>query len=467
MKTIVRLLIVLIGIIIFNTCSDNQVDSSSLTGVSVDADITVEGGTLSVSDEYGNVINVTFPPGAVLETIHASLAIASEDIILPIAERQTPVFEIRPTDISLYKPVAITIEYNTALNEIEKAGLFRVCTESWLTPLSDHTYTDDNKSMTATTLFLGDFAEGKMTLDQLNTQFNLLVASLDITWNSVNKPLIGTSQVSCDTKIHKATWDDWKSKIGAFIFIFSKQNVLGYYNETQTTFLEDMGWLCTNVVNVAVKTVLDQCIPDDLCDKNYTHTITNMVAEMKILGCTQDNSIYDLLQERFNKMLNDCSSYLKITSELNIGSGVLAISTIGAIPITLIATGNNTAIVEGYGTLELSGGGGYGDVCFSTVSGVTLVDVFGTKDADNTYVLVLTSEQNGLVTTICPDDPTTYEPGDGGSTTYTPLVGSDTREVTLSSANGYTQEFEEPVEGGGTFIMDVTLVSPHTGDFGK
>ena len=466
MKTIVRLLIVLIGIIIFNTCSDNQVDSSNLTGVSVDADITVEGGTLSVSDEYGNIIDVTFPPGAVLETIHASLAIVSEDINLPIAERQTPVFEIRPTDISLYKPVAITIEYNTSLNEIEKAGLFRVCTESWLTPLSDHTYTNDNKSMTATTLFLGDFAEGKMTLDQLNTQFDLLVASLGISRDSVNKPSIGTSLVSCDTKIHKATWDDWKSKIGSFIFIFTKRDVLGYYYDTQSNYEDDKEWLCTNVITVAVKRVLDMCIPDDLCDTDYTHTIADMVKGMSLLGCTH-NSIYDLLEERFDKVLNDCSSYLAITSELNIGSGVLTISTIGAIPITLIATGNNTAIVTGDGTLRLSGGGGYGDVCFSTVSGITHVDVFGHKDADNTYELVLTSEQNGLVTTVCPDDPTTYEPGDGGSTTNTPLVGGDTREITLSSANGYTQEFEDTVEGGGTFIMDVTLVSPHTGDFGK
>jgi len=428
---------------------DNNTPSNTAS-----ANITEEGGTLRVSDEYGNTIKVNFPSGAVMETTQVFLTLSPSDMDLPIAERRTPVFEIRPSDISLYKPVAITVEYNTTISEIKKTGLFRVRTESWLTPLSDHTYADDNNSMTATTIFLGDFAEGKMTLDQLNTQFDLLVASLGIVWDKVNKVVAMSSEVSCNTRILKAIWDDSREAIGALLTIFDARNEHGYYSDPsdpeKNTFMQDQVLLCTNVVNPGIQMVLDQCIPDDICDnKDYKHTIGDMLLEANKLGCDEGDT-FNLLQERFDQMITDCGAYLEIDSELDVGPGILLMSTSGVVPLTMRTGSTGGAIIEGFGTLRLSGGGGFGE-CDSVVTGVVMAGVLGTRDGDNNYELTVLLEQCGDLTTTCP--------GDIG-TTETPLAGSERREAILNSANGYTQTIEEPVEGGGLYTITVRLFNP-------
>lgn len=421
-----------------------------LEDISVSADISVEGGFLQVSDESGNIIRVTFPPGAIMDSTTVSLTVLGEHKELPIHEQQLRSIEIRPLDMNLYRPVEISIEYHEAMGDIENAALFRVRSEDWLTPLSDHEYSDDGKSMTASTLFPGDFAEGKMTLEQVNTQFDLLASSLDISWKSSRNSEGEGDQLLCDTRIHKAIWDDWQDVIGSFVSFFKLRYMLGYYNdlqEGQHTFEEEQGLLCTNVVELGVAEVLDLCIPEDFCDRDYMHTIASMVYNMNLLGC--EGTTLDLLEDRFNQILIDCSSYLTIHSTLNIESGGLEIFTSGVVPITLQAGSNNTATVEGTGTLLVTGSGYAGGACTGVVIGETVVTVLGTRDAGYTYELQIVTEQNAVLTTTCPD-----------IVTQTPLVGEDLIVITLSSANGYSYTLDSPVEGG-TFVMDITLSNPY------
>ncbi len=418
--------------------------------ISATADITVQGGVLQVSDESGNIVKLTFPPGAVMDTATVILTLLGEPKDLPVDERQLRTFEIKPLDISLYEPVTITIDYNAPISEIEKTALFRIRSENWLTPLSDHTYSDDNRSMTASTLILGEFAEGKMTLEEVNTQFDLLVSSLGISWESSLKAAGEETELLCDTRIHKAIWDDWRDVLGSFISFFKQRYLLGYYNdlqEGQHTYEEEQELLCTNVASMGIGSVLDQCIPDDLCDRDYTYTIASMVHEMKLLGC--EDSTVNLLEDRFDQILLDCGSYLTVSSTLNIESGGLEIFTSGVVPITTQLNSDKTATVEGTGTLAVSGSATGGGVCYGIVSGETLVTVQGTRDAAYTYELQVFTEQDAVLTTICPD-----------GTVNTPLAGDDVIVITLSMANGYTFTLNEPVEGG-TFMMDITLNNPY------
>lgn len=424
-----------------------------LEEISTTATITIDGGVLQVSDESGNIVKLTFPPGAVMDSTTVSLTLLGERKDLPIGERLLRSFEIRPLDINLYEPVLITIEYNTPISEIEKAALFRLRSDEWLTPLSDHVYSEDSSSMTASTLFLGDFAEGKMTLAQLNTQFDLLVSFLGISWESDLKAAGTGNQILCDTKIHKATWDAYRSFTGSLLSFFRQRLLYGHYNdleEWENTWEEDQAALCSEVVSVGVQSVLDQCIPDDLCDRDYTHTIADMIAGMWLLGC--EGSTLDLLEERMDQMLIDCATSLTITSQLNIESGGIEINTIGAIPITMTASGNNTATIDSYGTLEVSGSGNAGGDCTAVVAGGTFVNVYGTKDAAYTYELQVLLAQTAVLVTTCPD----------GSSAEAPLLNNaETREVTLSSANGHSVTIEESGDGY-SFIMDVELINAHT-----
>ena len=423
--------------------------------ISVTADITVYGGILQVIDESGNLVTITFPPGAVMDTTTVSLTLSGEQSNLPIDERQLRTFEIRPLDINLYEPVVITIEYATPISEIEKSVLFRLRSDEWLSPLSDHSYSDDNSSMSATTLFFGDFAEGTMTLVQLNTQFDLLVSSLDNLGESGLKAAGTGNQILCDTKVHKATWDAYRSFAGSLLSFFRQRLLYGHYNdleEWENTWEEDQADLCSEVVSFGIQNVLDLCIPDDLCDRDYTHTLAAMVAASRLLGC--ESTTIDLLEERFDKMLVDCATSLTITSHLSIESGGIDIYTIGAIPIIMTATGKNTADInssDSYGTLEVSGSGNAGTKCTAVVTGASFVNIYGTRDAAYTYELQVLLAQTAVLVTICDD-----------LIVETPLLNNaERRDATLSSGNGYSKTIEES-DDGYSFVMDIELINPYT-----
>jgi len=439
--------LMLCSVFILQGCSEKP-DPLGNNDISAAADIPPEGGCLQVSDELGNNITVTFPDGALTETIHITLSVATNNLNLPIEERRLPVFKIRPADLSLYQPVEITVEYHTAVSELEKVTLYRVRSENWLLPLGDHACSAGSRTVTATTAFLGDFAEGKMSLEQINTQLDLLVDAMDISWAGITP---GRKSMQCDTRIHKAIWDDWKETTAAFIRFFAQRNLLGYYNNLepgQHTFEEEIELLCENVVSKGVNEVLEQCTPEDLCDRDYTHTIAEMMESMFLLGC-DEGSVFNNLMQRFEKILINCSSYLSITSELNIEGGAMVIQTGGVIPLTTSQGSENTVLVEGNGILSVSGSV-EGDVCYGVISGTTAVNVTGNRDAGFTYTLTLNLEQMAVLTTICPD--LTYE---------VPLAGGDSRQVVLSQENGYNVVIEESVENG-TFAMEVTLGNPYT-----
>ncbi|MBN2273158.1 MAG: hypothetical protein JXR41_04680 [Bacteroidales bacterium] len=445
MKKAFRFIVLCLTAIMFNVCSDDPEDVTGSDDLSTDADITAEGGILKVKDKSGNEISLTIPPGAVLETTHITLTLSPEDKNLPIDVRNVAVFEIKPVDINLYVPAEITIKYNTTVSEIEKTALFRLRSDEWLTPLGDHTYSSDNQSMTATTLFFGDFAEGKMTLEQINTQLGLLKASSDMKWKSTSGST-ENGQVYCDTQSHKATWDRYRDGIGSYLKYFKLLLLNGYYDES--LFEADLAFLCEKIVSRGMQEVLDMCVPDNLCDRDYKHTIGTMYRDMTLLGCC-DNEACASLEERFNQILINCGSYLIIDSQLVMDGAELVISTIGNVPLMMSTWSGNTAIVQGWGTCEVSGSGEYG-VCMATVSGITNVDVHGNRDASGIYNLTIGTEQNATMLTQC---------GDLGA--ETPLVGGDTRQVSLGPDNEYTVDIQEAVQGG-SYTATITLMNPWT-----
>ncbi len=420
-------------------------DEYTMDVYSIEADIPLEGDTLQINDGNGNIITLTFPFAAVRDTPHVSLKMASVDMNLPIAIRQVPVFEIRPLDINLYRPAEITIEYNTPINETEPTALFRVRSENWLTPLSDHTYSSDKKSMTAHTLFFGDFAEGEMTYNQIKAQFDSLVAHYEVTYENYGKILSKKNNLNCDTKEHKKKWDHYRDGMEACLKGFVMMYFYQILEGQEETLAEDVEWLCEYIASRGVQEILDMCIPDNLCDTNYKHTIATMTRDMMVLGC-EDSPAYPALYERFNQILLDCASYLTIVSTLAIEGGELEIMSIGYTTLNMFACGENELTVQGWGALDVSGDGTYG-VCDATVSGVTAVEVFGTSNTDtHSYELTITTDQNAILYVQC---------GDLGSETA--LCGTGTYNSELNPDNGYSEEISN-----GDFSMTITLKNPVT-----
>ncbi|MCK5344969.1 MAG: hypothetical protein KAR20_16275, partial [Candidatus Heimdallarchaeota archaeon] len=79
MKKSVVLFLAIFLAITFNGCSDDSDDPSDLANVIVEAEIGVEGGSLQASDQNGNKVIVTFPSGAIMDTIQFTLTLVSKD----------------------------------------------------------------------------------------------------------------------------------------------------------------------------------------------------------------------------------------------------------------------------------------------------------------------------------------------------------------------------------------------------
>ncbi len=305
--------------------------------------------------------------------------------------------------------------------------------------------------MTATTLFFGEFAEGTMTLEQVNTQFDLLISSLGISWKKSQQSMQQETPALSDCGIYKEAWDNWKESIGGFLSFFELRIMWGHYDNLppgQNTLEEDLKLLCENVVGKGVQEVLDMGMPEDPCCRDYRHTIASMLESMMFLDCDQ-NPVYDLVDDRFNEVLNDCSASLTINSEMNIQGGGFVVLTTGVVPITVMTSDDaGMAPVEGSGTLSV--GGSVEGSCTNTIGGTTIATITGTRDAAHIYLLTIMTQQNAVLTSVCPD-----------RTITTALVGSGSRTITLSEANGFSVTIDELVDEG-TFTMEITLENSYT-----
>ena len=419
------------------------------------ADIIPEGGLLQAMDEFGNVITVTFPPGAVMDTVSATLTLIGAHKNLPMDDRRLRTFEIAPRDLKLYQQVVITVDYNETVDELTKWALCNVQTGSWLIPLSDHLFVEDSMSISARTTHLGEFAEGKMSLEQIDTQFDLLLNELGITWTVTSKKSGEEKRAFYLEDNYKGTWDRWKMMAGACVTFFDLKELNGYYDSGQASRQEDQEKLCEEIVNAGVKEVLDLPMPEDSCDYDYTYTLVSMVHDMEIYGC-KSSSEYNRLLERYNQAQMNCSlfpdnaaSFLVIHTVLNIESGGFEVVTDGTVPIFAQADFSNNTTIVGSGILQVSGSAYAGGQCSGVVSGETVVDVNGSRDVACTYALILNTFQTALLTTTCPGIPPVETPLDGGGV----------QAITLSLANNFSYFMEEPVDEG-TFMMNVVLMNP-------
>ncbi len=436
MKSTPALILVFLIALFCGGCNKNEPDpelQEDVDDISATAEITPYGGTLQVTDGSGNVILITFPPAAVRDTTNVTLTIQGEQRDLPIDDRQIRSFDIQPHDLSLYEPAAITVQYHSAVSDIEQAAIFRLRSEEMLVPASDHAYSDGNTSITANTLILGEFAEGKMTVEQINDQLELLESTLGFSLKSV--------PVSSGCEEYKVAWDDWTETIGGFFQLFRGRMLLGYYDDLppgSRTFEEDLDLLCSNIAEQAVKAVLDMGEPDDPCCSDYAHAIESMMKLM--LGCGSLSPTFDRLNDRYDRVHDQCHTYLDFTSEVNIESQNLLIMTSGEIFLTLEDAGNGEATVTGNGELTVAGSGNAGGVCSSTISGQNFVSVTGTRDAAYVYSLTLNLNQVAMMVTVC-----------DGTVVQTALVGSETKELTLGPGNGFhLLETEDLDEGTAT-----------------
>ncbi|MCP4310718.1 MAG: hypothetical protein GY790_05610 [Bacteroidetes bacterium] len=452
MKSAKTLIFVLLTLLWCSGCSEDDPEiqkPEDLEDISTTADITPYGGTMQLTDESGNVITLTFPPGAIRDTTTITLTLQGIHKELPVDERQIRAFDIQPSGLSLYKPAHISIQYNESISDIEESALFRIQSDQWLTPLSDHSYSDANSTITANTLILGEFSEGKMTIEQINAQLDLLIASLGISFKNAGVSATN-NKLSSGCEEYKAAWDNGLETALSFLKFFELREMRGYYDKLppgEGSFEEDVQKVCSNIIEQAVAEVLKLGEPDDPCCSDYAHSIEGMMTAMS--GCGSQSSTFDQLNDRYNAVHSGCHTYLDITTELDVGSGGLLILTTGEVMLTLTGTGDGEATVSGFGELVVAGSGSAGGECNATISGQTFVKVTGTRDAAYVYKLTVEMSQVAMMTTVCPKH-----------VEQTNLTGGGAQMITLGPGEGFSLSEIEMIDEG-TNTTQVSLHNPY------
>ena len=413
-------------------------------------EITSDGGSISIVDEYNNTIEVTFPKDVLSKATQISLGVLSEQPDLPIETRYVSAFEIKPYNTELYGSVFVRVNYENAVQDINRTVLFRKKTDSLLVPLANHEHFD-NKTVRAEAFFLGVFAEGKMSLDQINNQIDLLLASKEIDLDQKNATANARSIYStCNTEITKAIWGDWKET--AF-------GVLKYYEDAQWLGLpldvEIWDSICTNIASAGGQMVLDRCIPEDICDHNYQYTIIDALDTIQRLACIQNNEVYTQLNNRYKDIVTKCIkdgalvidlSALEVTYLTDPLLGTPFYSEIvfdvnGVVPLTIeVVNISGFAdirdkrkgvfdLVNTSGFITYNPGTSIERVCQINVSGYILVEVAGSKDSSDVYSLQVVTHHYTGQTLDCPSSPTVTSP----------LKHKKSRifKVVLSSENSY------------------------------
>ena len=273
-----------------------------LSGCVVDEDpiysekeITIDGGSISIIDEHNNTIEVIFPKDALDKTTQIYVGVLSEQPEFPIETQHVSAFEIKPHNTELYYPITVRVTYNNVIQDINRTALFRKKTDI-LVPLADRNFGIDSKSIEAETFSLGVFAEGKMSLEQINTQIGLRFASYGINWDQKNATMFDSFLSDDILSLWADVREDAKGEMEYMV-------ILQYLNIDTS---DQMSLICSDIVEPAIDKLLSAAKPANVCDRTYSYTILDALGLLQKLGCNwQNRPIYD----RFEEIMNDCGCF--------------------------------------------------------------------------------------------------------------------------------------------------------------
>jgi hypothetical protein len=456
MKSIPAMIVVFAAALLLGGCGENEPGPEQeeedqffkdVEDITASSEITPYGGEVEVTDPSGSVISFTFPPGAIRDTSEVTLTITGKYSALPIDERQIHTFKIEPSDLRLYRPAEVTIEYNSTVDDIELSAIFRLRSEELLVPLADHTYPSGSTTVTATTMIMGEFAEGKMSVEQINAQLDMLISLLGITWKGSAVPDMDPSVSASGCEEYKNTWDKGMETASSFFKYFDLLEMANQYNKMPgRTYEEDVNKVCSNIIEPAMNEVLKLGEPTDPCCGDYAQTMEAMM--QAAMGCGIGGTTLDQLNNQYNNMHSQCHTYLDITTEVNIESGGLLIMNTGEVMLSLAGIGDGEASVTGTGVLTVTGSGNYGE-CSATIAGQTFVSVTGIRDAAYVYTLTVQMDQYAMMTTVCP-----------GIVQESSLTGGSAREITLGPGNSFSISEIEMIDEG-TATVQASINNPY------
>jgi len=292
--------------------SNKQIPSSFATKA-----IASEGGTISIVDEHNNTIEVVFPKDALEETAQITLQVKEEQPSFPIETSNIAVFEIMPYDLELGYPITVKVTYGDAIQNIQATALFRNKADILL-PLADHSFDLDGKDVQAESFSLGVFAEGCMSVEQINTQVGLILSAYGVDWNSSDYT---TADASISATNFIGMWKSYREDAKGSIELAIKYQLLGYFDRAD----ELLASICSDILGPFVSLMLGGGMPEDPCEHSYTYTLLDVAILSQQIGC---DSVDSQIGDQVQAIRDDCGCFtfnssdkVNLTSILFIGGG--------------------------------------------------------------------------------------------------------------------------------------------------
>ena len=375
------------------------------------------GGSLSVTNDQGDIYTLTIPPGALVEGTTLTLTPLAADPANPFAANLSPGVVLEPAGAALYEAATLTVALAQAP---PSEALIIYCHQADLAlPLADQAV--DGNAISGSGYAVGQFTVVAPTGAEADAQAAAAVAAGTLPFARAQSDGAGY------------TWRGTQTLCSALLSWVQFYQTTGDQTKADQVYEE-----AVKVISEAVTKALDQPIPADPCGEYMTNFV-KLAYQSMLLTTANETAISD----RINELMNRCYSRYNIEYRhdlvVDYGRYYTQTTKYGVVPIWIRWFQDEAGLIEGAGEAAVSMTGQAGD-CLVSAVGRMSVSASGRINPDKippTLEVTFTEVETQTQTMVCPD----------GSMSYDVPAATTTHEVSFIPRNGYV--IEQPFVGQG------------------
>lgn len=375
------------------------------------------GGTLSLTNDQGDVYTLTIPAGALVEETMVTLTPLTVAPTNPFATNLSPGVGLEPTGAALYEAASLTV----SLAQAPPVGALLVyCYQPDLAlPLADQTVTGN--VLTGSGYAVGQFTVVAPTSAEADAQAAAAVAAGTLPFARTQSGGEGY------------TWRGTHTLCSALLSWAQFYLVAGNRAKADQMVEE-----AVKVISEAVTKALDQPIPTDPCGEYMTNFV-KLAYQSMLLTTNNETAISDRINELMNRCYNRYNVEYRHNLIVDYGRYYTETTKYGVVPIWIRWFQDEAGQIEGAGEVAVSMTGQAGE-CLVSAVGQMSVSASGQINADKippTLEVTFTEVETQTQTMVCPD----------GGMSYDMPATTTVHEVSFVPRNGYV--VEQPFVGQG------------------
>ena len=295
--------------------------SPFIPSVTKSAMIGPSGGNITLRNNTGYTVELSFPEGAVNKPVHVTVTLAGKNIRNPITNTVFPGLYVEPENLLLKKPATLRITFPPSVENVNDICLFCIMRDDYVVPLGNLSY--GSHSLQGEIYFLKNYAGGIPTGQEILGQTQKAVKSPH-TGNTDTHSTRSSSGGGCPPL--GFGWQGTQTDIHGLLQWASMLSALG----------NDAGaakaiHAAETAADNAIKDFLKRNIPDKPCG-NYTRAAWQYFQLSKMLEVSDETS--KAIEDRALSMAEQCAIQFSIKIDrqiINNGNEKQNIQSIGVV----------------------------------------------------------------------------------------------------------------------------------------